>query len=263
MNRDREKQVVGAIILVAVIAFGCLWYFLAKVVYALLITVVVVVIGVFVYYLVGAKKCRDSAAPQVARHEDKSSTTMSNDEIRRIVVEHTNSVIRKEVPPVVVGLRNQLQTMGRDMASMQQTIHLLKQKVQELSMKVESMQYAITNQNAEPQTSNSVSFPKIYYALAVDSNEPLGFRVDNLKRSEDGCVFKIALTDDLQGHYEIVNNQSIQQEVLTVFNPVITDSSVYDCVPLNSSSISVVQPGTVVKEGNILKIVNKQRIKIT
>jgi hypothetical protein len=97
----------------------------------------------------------------------------------------------------------------------------------------------------------------------VDSTNPLGFKIDNLKSTEDGCAFKITLTDDLEGTYEIVGDREIQQEMLAAFNPLISDSSIYDYVPRNPTGVSVVQPGTVVKDNHVFRIVNKQKIEIS
>ena len=95
----------------------------------------------------------------------------------------------------------------------------------------------------------------------VDSTKPLGFKVDNLKSTADGCAFKITLKDD-EGYYEIIDDAEIQQEMLAAFNPLISDSSTFDFIPQNPTRISVVQEGIVVKEENLLRIVNKQKIEI-
>lgn len=64
------------------------------------------------------------------------------------------------------------------------------------------------------------------------------------------------------GTYETVDDQEIQQEMLSAFNPLISDSSDYAFVPQYPTGFNVVSPGTIVKENNVFQIVNKQRIEI-
>lgn len=190
--------------------------------------------------------------------------------------EDLSLIIHKEVFSAVSDLKifanQQMQINERDMANMQQMVFSLNQSVENLLRRLDAIQGSIDQlKNTLSELSLSESQVKlsptkseitVYYAKMVDSMNPLGFKIDNLKSTEDGCAFKIILTDDLEGSYEFVDDREIQQEILAAFNPLISDSSVYDLVPQNPTGISVVQPGTVVKENHVLRIVNKQKIEI-
>lgn len=203
-----------------------------------------------------------------------------NDSIQSLFVrqkEDISLIIHREALSTVSDLkefaRQQAQTNERDMANMQQTVFSLSQGMQSLLEKLDDIQDSIDrlkerqaglspSENlipASPPTPKTI----VHYAKMIDSINPPGFKMDNLKSTKDGCAFKITLKDDLEGYYEIIDDKDIQQEILAAFNPLISDSSVYDLVPQNPTGISVIMPGTVVKEDHVLRIVNKQKIKIS
>lgn len=185
-------------------------------------------------------------------------------------------IVHKEVKSVVSDLKTfasqQMQTNERDMANMLQTVFTLNQNVENLLRRLDAIQKTIDQfkgnheelllSENKGQKAPPTSKITVYYAKMVDSMNPLGFKMDNLKRAEEGCAFKITLTDGSEGNYQFVDDREIQQEMLAAFNPLISESSVYDAVPHNPTCISVVIPGTVVKENNILRIVDKQKIEI-
>lgn len=202
-----------------------------------------------------------------------------NESIQSLFVrqkEDLSLILHKEVLSAVSDLKTfasqQMQTNERDMANMQQMVFSLNKNVENLSRRLDAIQesldllkehqaeLSLSERHVQPVSPKPIK--TIYYAKMVDSMTPLGFKIDNLKSTEDGCAFKIILTDDLKGCYELIDDREIQQEMLAAFNPLISDSSVYDFVPQNPTGISVVQPGTVVKENQVLRIVNKQKIKI-
>lgn len=202
-----------------------------------------------------------------------------NESIQSLFVrqkEDFSFIIHKEVLSATSDLKifasQQMQTNERNMANMQQTVFSLNKNIENLLRRLDAIQESI-DQLKKTQANLSLSeshvqltphkpVKTIYYAKMVDSMSPLGFKIYNLKSTEDGCAFKIILTDDLEGSYEFIDDREIQQEILVAFNPLISDSSVYDLVPQNPTGISVVQPGTVVKENHVLRIVNKQKIEI-
>lgn len=203
-----------------------------------------------------------------------------NESIKSLFVrqkEEFGIIIHKEIHTAVSDIKTftsqLLQANERDMANMQQTVLSLNQGIENLLRRLDAIQESINllkkrhsdlpvSENAvQPEPHNPIT--TICYAKIVDSMNPIGFKIENLKSTEDGCAFKITLKDDLEGTYEIVDDREIQQEMLAAFNPLISDSSIYDYVPQNPTGVSVVLPGTVVKDNNVLRIVNKQKIEIS
>lgn len=160
----------------------------------------------------------------------------------------------------------------RDIANIQQNVFALNQRLQALSEKLDSVQLSLgilketmmeTRTNDKGENDNSCKpHITVYYAKMVDSVCPLGFKISSLKNTEEGCAFKITLSENLEGNYEIIDNEEIRQEILSAFNPLVSESSEYDFVPQNPTQIQVIKSGKVIKEENILKITNKQQIKI-
>lgn len=190
--------------------------------------------------------------------------------------EDLTHVFKKEILSALSDMKKfsseQIQTKERDMANLLQTVHSLSQGEEKILNRLDSIKKTLDElkvQRMEKSSSENQiqSVPSkhvitVFFAKMVDSKSPLGFKIDNLKTKEDGCAFKITLVDDLEGNYEIVDDKEIHQEMLAAFNPLISDSSDCDIVPQNPTDVSVVIPGVVVKENNVLRIVNKQKIKI-
>lgn len=169
-------------------------------------------------------------------------------------------------------VRGNSQMHERDIANIQQSVFALNQRLQILFEKMDSMQLSLeeiqksisetkSNEKINP-TKPITQHQTVYYAKMVDSANPIGFSISNLKDTEDGCAFKITLYDGLEGHYEMIDDADIQQEILSAFNPLVSDSSEYDFIPQNPTQIIVMQSGNVVLEDKILKITKKQKIKM-
>jgi hypothetical protein len=160
----------------------------------------------------------------------------------------------------------QSQIVERDRANMLQNIFAVNQSLEALIRKVDTLQNSIdslmvaqTAKNNKNESSAAVSKPEnvVYYSKMVDSANPVGFKLSNLKKNNEGCAFKIVLNDE-NGYYECVDDAEIQHELLAAFNPLISDSSVYTDIPQNATQINVVKKGTVIKEKDVLRIIDKQ-----
>lgn len=202
-----------------------------------------------------------------------------NDSISSLFVkqkEDFSLIVHKETLFVVSELKTfisqQFQVNERDMANMQQNVFSLNKELQNLLVKLDVIQEGI-EQLKEHQVKFTVdetdgfssllkSPTMVYYAQMVDSTSPLGFKTVNLKKSAEGCAFKITLNDGVNGVYEMVDDEEIQQEMLAAFNPIISESSVFDVIPCNPTRIVVVEKGEIVKENEVFKIISKQKIKI-
>lgn len=122
--------------------------------------------------------------------------------------EELGQLIRKDTQSAVSDLKffisQQAENNGRDMGNMLQLIYSLNQTVADLSKKIDAMQKDIAQlkerqRNLSPAESivhTLPPMPRIYYAKMVDSTNPLGFRIESLKSTADGCAFKITITDD-------------------------------------------------------------------
>lgn len=171
-----------------------------------------------------------------------------------------------EVDQMKSFISEQNQMVERDRANMQQNIYAACCRLDALDKKVDALKQSI-DRLIEIQTKkedikeSSTVLPKqesvVYYSKMVDSTNPIGFRLSNLKTSNEGCAFKIVLNDE-SGYYECVDDEEIQHELLAAFNPLISDSSVYTDIPQNPTRIKVIEKGTVIKEKDVLRIVNKQ-----
>lgn len=118
---------------------------------------------------------------------------------------------------------------------------------------------ALKQGKVTPENSNPI-YPLQMYSEMIDSMLPLGFYKANLKSTSIGCAFKIMLNDDRTGTFQFVEDPNIQMEILSAFNPIVTESSEYDSVPATPTKIILVEPGMLYLENGIWIIKKKQII---
>lgn len=105
-------------------------------------------------------------------------------------------------------------------------------------------------------------FPQEFFAKTVDCFRPVGFVSENLRTSDEGCVFKVVLSDNDNGTFELVDNFEMRQVMLAAFAPLVTETSEYSDLPLAPLDINTIDKGTLRREGAILVITKKQTVKI-
>lgn len=116
------------------------------------------------------------------------------------------------------------------------------------------------NHNSVRYEKNYSRYPLQMYSEMIDSPSPLGFYNDRLKESNVGCAFKILLNDEKSGTFQFVDDEKIQMEILSAFNPIVTDTSEYDNVPTSPTKIVIVEPGLLYLDNGIWLIKKKQII---
>lgn len=160
------------------------------------------------------------------------------------------------------------QTRDRDFSNLQQQVFAVQQQLLRLEHSIDEVMTKVTeereNSILQEEASRSKVQPnqeRVFYARMADCAEPLGFKVANLKDQEDGCAFKITMINDSDGKYEFVTDKSIHQELLSAFNPLISETSIYEAIPTNPSGIVVIEPGVVCRENEVFKIIKQQQVK--
>ncbi|MBQ2950543.1 MAG: hypothetical protein IJE12_05790 [Prevotella sp.] len=164
----------------------------------------------------------------------------------------------------IASIRQDLYIIKQNQELIKQDISILKQMLQDnAKMQEETMAVSPTSyKNIDVQVEQPVLIT--YYAGQVDCFNPYGFVMSKLTTiKQDDSIFIINLIDGFKGEYEIIDNSEVKSGVLQVINPIISDSSEYEVLTNDvPSDIEVVSKGTVLREGNILKIINKQKIRI-
>ncbi len=199
----------------------------------------------------------DSLNPLREEIHHATETIIGNAELNKKSMETILRQMSSDTQEHVDKLGTQARQLNENVVELIDQVGLLQEAVEAINKIVGSFEVkenGIAKSHAKP-------YVKTIYSEMVDSLNPLGFRLANLKENETGCAFRITLVNGQDGQYETVENNEIQQELLSAFNPLITDSSVYDVVPPNATKIVVIKKGTLRKENDILKITEKQTIK--
>lgn len=184
------------------------------------------------------------------RHENQLLFNQINKLIDTFESEHNDDV--KEIKSNISELRIVLNNILNNQKMLLSEIDSLLQK--------ECNTIAHNNSKMRTEINNSI-FPIRMYSEMIDSTVPLGFSNDKLKSTSIGCAFIIQLIDEKNGTFQFVDDPNIQMEILSAFNPIVTDSSEYGSVPASPAKIIIVEPGMLYLENNIWLIKKKQIIK--
>lgn len=181
-------------------------------------------------------------------------------------------IIHREISEATENIKSFIiqenQTRDRDFSNLQQQVFAVQQQLLRLEHSIDEVMTKVTEEREDSVLQEETSCSKIqpyqervFYARMADCAEPLGFKVANLKNQEEGCAFKITMINDSDGKYEFVADNSIHQELLSAFNPLVSETSTYEAIPTNPTGIVVIESGVVCKENEVLKITTKQQVK--
>lgn len=141
--------------------------------------------------------------------------------------------------------------------SMQQQIDSLKEEINR-----SSVNYNISNDSINSGGAAPSQYPITYYAQSVDSMQPLGFTQRGLTRVRDKSIFVLTITNETEAVYSLIPDELILNGVVSMFNPVITDSSDYDSVPPQINNIRTTEAGVLKFVNGVWQIIKKQKVNI-
>lgn len=198
----------------------------------------------------------------------KPLLTKQNEEINRTITEKLQATAKK----ISEIIEEKQRTTNQKIEFLQAEILSLKtqneqyannlKELSEMSRDIlDRLKMFLCDQPTEDPEAQDVQ-EKTYFTKMVDSTNPSGFLVKNLKGTAHGCVFEIRMHNATDGEYEIIHDKEIISEVFSIFDPVITSSSEFDSIPQNATDIIVLERGAVKREQDVLKITKKQKIKL-
>lgn len=155
----------------------------------------------------------------------------------------------------LIEIRNILGELNCSIRDLTQSVLQLKQ------MYVDGVNYASSELQPIEKIDLPIKYPVVYYAEMIDSFLPIGFIQSNLHTEDTQCAFRLEIQDKTYGKYQFVEDSRLQAEILSAFNPIITDSSEYENLPSSPSKIIIRTPGSIKLVDGIWQIEKKQYIE--
>ena len=186
----------------------------------------------------------------------KTTTRQNSDDIKSYV-RQTLSTNESDIATI----RQELYIIKQNQDAIRQDVIMLKHLIEEILKKKEDAPIISPTSHCDEIVKSEHT---TLYAGQIDCLNPVGFNISNLKSSiQNDSIFVITMTSSCDGEYEILNNREVIEGVLQVINPIISESSDYqvmtDGVP---HDIEVTSKGAVIKDGDILRITKKQKVRI-
>lgn len=193
------------------------------------------------------KKKKQEQQEESVPQENYSQLPFELQDIETLLRKYTQQIINENSKGRELN-REEMEALFRDIAG-------LRRKIDEVDKKLDSIIIQKKEINKTPRKRTNV-----YFAKFIDSTNPLGFKVENLQEEQEGCCFKIILLSPNQAEYEIVDDPSIQQEMIKIL-PLIEASSEYAFIPSKIAGIKQIAKGELFLEGTMWKVVKKQIIQ--
>ncbi|GEM_PF-5726571 len=193
---------------------------------------------------------------------DELSVQEKNNEIKKeqFVLPHDLQPLKNDI----MSLKAVIVTMERQMAEKQLQYRALQEDITRISSTLQSilLEKREAQERTETQAIPLIIYPQVFYSQGVDSHSPLGFSVNKLYKQSDKCIFVITINNATEATYSFIKSKDVQDAAISMFNPVISESSEYDSIPAHISEIRVVQPGILHLSGEVWHIINKQKIQM-
>lgn len=158
-------------------------------------------------------------------------------------------------------LKDELDRLKHDNLKLTKSFISLEQEVFELRKQLECHNATLPSGNSYVVNDEIKElYPICCFSEMIDCYSPLGFKAENIRRKELNCVFKIEIQSASKGTYQFVEDTAIQDEILSAFNPIITESAEYDSLPTTPSKIIIVSPGEICLKDGVWQITKKQKI---
>lgn len=197
----------------------------------------------------------------------KENTTDSNQLLLQI--EGKISELEKMQKDTLNKLNN-LEQLANNIASRNDSVQSLLQQVTNQKQSVENRPFSL-EQNRQNnvlseivvEDTESPQYPITCYAQSVDSRNPLGFIEKNLTKEKDKSMFEIIATNPTDATYHLISDDALLDSMVNMFNPIITDSSEYDSIPVQVNRIDTICDGILQLSNGVWQIIKKQTIKIS
>lgn len=165
---------------------------------------------------------------------------------------------------------NNLEQLANNIASRNDSVQSLLQQVTNQKQSVENRPFSL-EQNRQNnviseivvEDTDSPQYPITCYAQSVDSHNPLGFIEKNLTKEKDKSMFEIIATNPTDATYHLISDDALLDSMVNMFNPIITDSSEYDSIPVQVNRIDTICDGILQLSNGVWQIIKKQTIKIS
>ena len=76
-------------------------------------------------------------------------------------------------------------------------------------------------------------------------------------------MFEIIATNPTDATYHLISDDALLDSMVNMFNPIITDSSEYDSIPVQVNRIDTICDGILQLSNGVWQIIKKQTIKIS
>lgn len=265
MNRTRLLFIIaGSIITVIVIILLILLEPIILWLFLVLFFIAAVSIGIIAFVKPAvlkdfAKRFKNSKAEVLCEQQLNSDNAV-------FVMHNEPSYIEKELCQKIDIIENRVSILLQEVQRLRSSLLMIKQGLDSCQDIIEKLNSRLlVEQKKEDKLDLGIEmpiYPITYYAQAVDSTHPLGFKIDSLTKVEDKSVFIITVKSELTASYCLIPDLQVQEAIISMFDPIITESSEYDNIPRNITQIITLQEGELILDSNVWKIVNKQKIKI-
>lgn len=202
-------------------------------------------------------KCRSTINHSPQNNQQKPAESDSDklvlDELRQLRKELGD--LRQKVTQIETR-RNQ------DIKAINDSFDVISKRIASVSSKktLEEKQSPVITNAGVKKSIDTEKYPQVVYAHYADSEDPIGFSQSLLKKSPEGCFYKITFESPTQASFSLIENEGIMinavQALATIVNPCCT----YDISEPITNRYKTISVGKLIKVNNIWQVEIKSKI---
>lgn len=212
----------------------------------------------FVKEILPQRKKQENIENHVTKAEDK----LEDFQQKPKSIEEQIITLNREINAAMNNIAEHIASQNKVMNYLQQQIENMNISIENIQLEMKQNKQADSFSNTTIDKKENSHYPMTYYAQMVDSLNPVGFYEKNLTRERDKSMFEIIVTNETNATYHLISDEALFDSMVSMFNPIITDSAEYDSIPSLISNITVIHDGILCLSNGIWQIIKKQKIHI-
>lgn len=199
------------------------------------------------------EKIKDKFHPKEKNEIDKQESIFLSEKILQNIIKEEIECMSKQM------MHHFSQNLSTNKSELDKDIHYNRQLLERIIVLLEKK--TVNPIETTCSIEKVVKYPIIKYARMIDNPSPIGFQAQSLSNICNGACYQIDILSDAQAVYRLITDSNLQEEIIAMFNPIITTGCEYDENPMVINRIIHLEDGQLELRSNVWNIVKKTKIK--
>lgn len=151
---------------------------------------------------------------------------------------------------------------NKDIKAINERFDVISKKVIDIASK-KSAEAKRSQEMIAPQVKKDVEvakYPQVVYAHYADSENPVGFSLSVLRKTPEGCFFKITIQSPTQASFSLIEDEVIMDNAVQAMSTIVTPCCTYDISEPITNKYKTMSEGKLSIVNNLWQVETKSKI---